>query len=133
MTLTESDRELIERALDMMAVRSSCGGKLTTQEIPLYEAAVAVVRERPAGQRDQCAAAGVPFHFKQWGEWAEAEAAGLTSNLNLRMRVLNRDGTEPKEIGEDSTDWECLHRFGKETSGRHLDGVEHNAFPAVSP
>ena len=51
MTITESDRELIERALDMMAVRSSCGGKLTVQEIRLYEAAVAVVRERPAGQR----------------------------------------------------------------------------------
>lgn len=29
----------------------------------------------PLDLRDQCAAAGVPFHFKQWGEWAPGENA----------------------------------------------------------
>lgn len=29
--------------------------------------------------RDQCAAAGVPLHFKQWGEWAP-ERTGAASD-----------------------------------------------------
>lgn len=83
--------------------------------------------------RDQCAAAEVPFLFKQWGEWANAEAAGLKPDVDLKMRVLNADGTEPKEIGEDSTDWECLSRYGKRAAGRLLDGRTHDGFPAVQP
>jgi len=83
--------------------------------------------------RDQCAAAGVPFLFKQWGEWANAEAAGLNPDVDLKIRVLNADGTEPKEIGEDSTDWECLSRYGKRIAGRLLDGRTHDRFPAVQP
>lgn len=34
--------------------------------------------------RDQCAAAGVPFHFKQWGHWAPCEV-GVNGNLNPPM------------------------------------------------
>ncbi|QOV95238.1 phage Gp37/Gp68 family protein [Novosphingobium sp. ES2-1] len=56
--------------------------------------------------RDQCAAAGVPFHFKQWGEWAPRDifddVAGLTTQIV---------------------------RVGKKRAGRLLDGVEHNGFP----
>lgn len=53
--------------------------------------------------RDQCAAAGVPFFFKQWGEWAERIPA---------------TGGEP-----------YLRMVGKHDAGRWLDGVEHNEFP----
>lgn len=31
--------------------------------------------------RDQCAEAGVPFHFKQWGEWGDASWLGDGSRL----------------------------------------------------
>jgi protein gp37 len=31
--------------------------------------------------RDQCAEAGVPFHFKQWGEWADASWLGDGTRL----------------------------------------------------
>lgn len=61
--------------------------------------------------RDQCAAAGVPFLFKQWGEHAPARTSGppLISDIN--------------GIGDH------LVRCGKKAAGRLLDGVEHNAFP----
>lgn len=55
--------------------------------------------------RDQCAAAGVPFHFKQWGEFAPA---GDGFGTNVR-------------------------RVGKHAAGRLLDGIEHNDYPKVNP
>lgn len=63
--------------------------------------------------RDQCAAARVPFLFKQWGEWgpydrSRHDGAGLATPY--------------------STD-EPLQRFGKKLAGRLLDGVEHNGAP----
>ncbi|MBY2992474.1 phage Gp37/Gp68 family protein [Rhizobium leguminosarum] len=54
--------------------------------------------------RDQCAAAGVPFHFKQWGNWG----------------VLDR-----------ARDPDTMFRGTKHITGRLLDGREHNEFPAV--
>jgi len=62
--------------------------------------------------RDQCAANGVPFLFKQWGEWAP---------------FYYRDDGEPRrshEFGDVR-----VHRIGKLNAGRLLDGAEHNAFP----
>lgn len=56
--------------------------------------------------RDQCAAAGVPFLFKQWGEWGPAIA-----NHGVRVALGG------------------LARVGKKRAGRSLDGVEHNGFP----
>ncbi|APA90417.1 phage Gp37/Gp68 family protein (plasmid) [Paraburkholderia sprentiae WSM5005] len=51
--------------------------------------------------RDQCAAAEVPFFFKQWGEWAH--------------------GSRPSE--------QPVGRIGKKAAGRELDGRVHDAFP----
>lgn len=56
--------------------------------------------------RDQCAAAGVPFLFKQWGEWATEPDGGFTSSTISGMR-----------------------RIGKKAAGRLLDGVTHDCFP----
>jgi protein gp37 len=77
--------------------------------------------------RDQCAAAGVPFLFKQWGEWLPVENDG---------GELYPDGHGGDEIqgrfkavlleGQD------LARVGKKSAGRLLDGVEHNGFPGVA-
>jgi len=55
--------------------------------------------------RDQCAAAGVPFLFKQWGEWAPYI-----------------DPTDAKHAHE-------TVRYGKKIAGRLLDGIEHNGMP----
>lgn len=59
--------------------------------------------------RDQCQAAGVPFLFKQWGEWCPGH------NEALPMKTMG-----PGVI---------LTRFGKKAAGRKLDGREWNEFP----
>ncbi len=62
----------------------------------------------------QCAAAGVPFFFKQWGEWAPGS------------------GPDPrKEIPIHSSGTGLMHRAGKKAAGALLDGVEHKAFPVA--
>lgn len=67
--------------------------------------------------RDQSAAAGIAFHFKQWGEWADCE--DWPSEMQEHLELLNKvDGSNV--------------RVGKKKSGRLLDGVEHNGFPQVS-
>ncbi|MVA17455.1 DUF5131 family protein [Agrobacterium vitis] len=97
--------------------------------------------------RDQCAAAGVPFLFKQWGEWWEVDSDARDENGN--HRVIETDSHEAIELWDAKTD--CLltkdaarytpdtlpentparlmTRLGKKAAGRLLDGVEHNGFP----
>lgn len=65
--------------------------------------------------RDQCAAAGVPFHFKQWGEWAPHD---------LGQRDTSREPTIPAMHRQ-------MNQVGKKKAGRLLDGATHNAFPEV--
>jgi protein gp37 len=65
--------------------------------------------------RDQCAAAGVAFHFKQWGEHhPDGE------------RWANGGYALPSEPGESVT----FSKIGKSKSGRYLDGRTHDEFPA---
>lgn len=87
--------------------------------------------------RDQCAAAGVPFLFKQWGEWREpAEGESFDTSMGNAQRVpafiLGENGTvhcfHNDQTGRGST---VVLRKGKKAAGRLLDGVEHNGFPEV--
>lgn len=85
--------------------------------------------------RDQCAAAGVPFHFKQWGEWLPDRP--LENGLR-RGIMMKADGSKPTpddltDIMAGNFDFAGFHHFsgvGKKRAGRLLDGVEHNGFPA---
>jgi protein gp37 len=82
--------------------------------------------------RDSCAAAGVPFFFKQWGEWAPDDF----SNHSGRAAWLSPDGTlldDVLEIDKSDCKKPCylIFRYGKKAAGRFLDGVEHNRFPKV--
>lgn len=63
--------------------------------------------------RDQCAAAGVAFFFKQWGEWIAPSQ--IQKGMTIGMR-----GQEDQ--------FGCF-RVGKKTAGRLLDGHEWNEFP----
>ena len=68
------------------------------------------------GIRDQCQAAGVPFFFKQWGEWAWT-GDYITDNLYAdKQRYMFADRT-------------VMIRAGKRAAGRLLDGREWNGFP----
>lgn len=85
--------------------------------------------------RDQCQAAGVPFFFKQWGEWApyeEKEANGLlvpcSGDKTALAIVEGADAIGPKWLWPAGSDvaWQ---RVGKRAAGRLLDGREWNEFP----
>lgn len=67
--------------------------------------------------RDQCQAAGVAFHFKQWGEFVPLR--GHREHLDLPLR--NREWR--------SVQGEVMVRVGKHAAGRLLDGYEWNEFP----
>jgi protein gp37 len=59
--------------------------------------------------RDQCAAANVPYFFKQWGEF-------LPDSQRMGVELPHN------EFGI---------RVGKKRAGRLLDGKEHNAMPTI--
>ncbi|HWR36399.1 MAG TPA: phage Gp37/Gp68 family protein [Clostridia bacterium] len=64
--------------------------------------------------RDQCHAAGVPFFFKQWGEFSPNEEG------------YSRDGGIPIVRFPDN---EILWKLGKKLAGRRLDGREWSEYP----
>lgn len=66
--------------------------------------------------RDQCRAAGVPFHFKQWGEWRMFPRG---SDCLLQGNI--------QSASQDDSLW--FKRLGKKSSGRLLDGREWLEFP----
>jgi protein gp37 len=79
--------------------------------------------------RDHCAAAGVPFFFKQWGEFAPA----FDKNLRpLRFHPWNGDDQRAVARGT-ATAQQATKRIGKRQAGRWLDGVEHNGMPRITP
>lgn len=85
------------------------------------------------GLRDQCAAAGIPFFFKQWGEWAPWIGARLEDIVQHRAAsVHGLTGGVEREVIPSDPRWELMCRFGKQTAGRLLDGREHNDFPFAS-
>jgi len=89
--------------------------------------------------RDQCAAAGVPFLFKQWGEWVPYEHSaqppflwsqhGHEFDAHGLPDFESEDGQRQREWHIDWVDQLLARRVGKKAAGRLLDGVEHNDFP----
>lgn len=85
--------------------------------------------------RDQCASAGVPFLFKQWGEWQIASAANGHHDSDMERNAahwVDMDGAmhKPSSLGLNNPF--AMVKVGKKAAGRLLDGVEHNGFPEVS-
>lgn len=84
--------------------------------------------------RDQCQAAGVPFLFKQWGEWAPHRARpGGDEGGDLRrghVRYLQGDGREPD--GHFRKGDAAVARVGKKAAGRTLDGHTWDEFPKAA-
>jgi protein gp37 len=101
--------------------------------------------------RDQCAVAGVPYLFKQWGEWRPA--ATVDEATNNPIIATNRDvaATTPEarafrpmsgcyhmthqvESMLDGTGeyahLDCaMYKAGKKAAGRDLDGAQHDGYP----
>ena len=66
--------------------------------------------------RDQCIEAGIPFFFKQWGEFAPGEKGRLYHQPTL-----------------DFSDGQPMVRVGKHVAGYLLDGTEWSLWPDSEP
>ena len=88
--------------------------------------------------RDQCEAAGVPFLFKQWGEWLPghhytSELQDLDNDpVQSRYPCAQWDGEwhVGHIFGGDQWDDGALWRVGKKAAGRQLDGRTWDEVPA---
>lgn len=86
--------------------------------------------------RDRCVAAGVGFFFKQWGDWAPWEGAGIGTPAILGRRI-NDQGQDITGISELWCDDENMtdafvFPVGKAKAGRLLDGRTWDEFPTVT-
>lgn len=85
-----------------------CGGESGSQARPMHP-------DWAQALRDECAAAGVPFHFKQWGEWVPM--MGHADGVPVRgKKFIHADGT-------------VMGYAGKKAAGRLLGGARHDGFP----
>ena len=97
-----------------------CGGESGPRARPMH-------RTWARSLRDQCVFAGVPFFFKQWGEWAPE------GPLSAPQRFVFSDGRsyEPDDAQAMMRDRQdrpggggiCMYRVGKNVAGALLDGV----------
>lgn len=96
--------------------------------------------------RDQCAAAGVPFLFKQWGEWSpRALICGAGQDFQtldpqctqwpdvIRLGEHGRDTRIGENCTPDAGEDVYVQRVGKKAAGRLLDGVRHDGYPMQPP
>lgn len=82
--------------------------------------------------RDQCQAAGVPFMFKQWGEWCPRgpESMGYPSVDGVPRFRMTDAGHNGQDLAADGGNDVWMNRVGKKAAGRLLDGCEWNGVPA---
>jgi protein gp37 len=92
--------------------------------------------------RNQCKHAGVPFFFKQWGEYCpgyfENPQSKQFSPPGTFSEWIINSSSERKEVGKKSFHAELsngsflvMEKVGKKNAGRMLDGREWNEFPGV--
>jgi protein gp37 len=111
-----------------------CGGESGPGARPMHP-------DRARSLRDQCVAAGVPFFFKQWGEWAPFSMAKvhefLEAHPGLSMKtsttLIKRDGTQVRPYCMKDAPGHEMVRVGKRAAGDLLDGVQWHQFPVVQP
>lgn len=82
--------------------------------------------------RDECQSFGIPFLFKQWGEWfpfydrdkddPDWRSIPKETPSVKRINLSGGDGFHGERVV-------YFRRAGKKESGRLLDGREHNEFP----
>lgn len=121
-----------------------CGGESGPKARPMHP-------DWARGLRDQCAGGGVPFFFKQWGEWLpdfeESPDRPDDDPEQSRFQTCVWDADE-ESFDETNGTWcdadqwfiadnyrepeQPMTRVGKRRAGRLLDGVLHDAMPGVS-
>jgi protein gp37 len=99
-----------------------CGGESGPGARPMHPAWACSLR-------DQCVAAGVPFFFKQWGEWRDHRWDDPDNKPHVR---LTRDGKDGQILGSARDNDVWMARLGKKSAGDLLDGVQWHQFPEVA-
>lgn len=79
----------------------------------------------PSDIRDQCLEAGVPFFFKQHGEWRPLVSEPLP--IGKRYVRVDPDGN----LGTQHPNYRLVARVGRNAAGALLDGHEHKEMPNV--
>ena len=82
--------------------------------------------------RDQCQAADVPFLFKQWGEWVDADNgpeddAAYEGRPDCWAHI--EGGHHDGAMGVDFFNTYPMYRVGKKAAGRLLNGRTWDGFP----
>lgn len=95
-----------------------CGGESGPGARPMHP-------EWARALRDQCAADGVPFHFKQWGEYHPADQRKDAEQL----AAMGNMGTALRSGAAHSFEDQWTWKIGKKRAGRLLDGVVHDGEP----
>lgn len=93
-----------------------CGGESGTQARPMHPDWARLLH-------DQCADAGVPFFFKQWGEYAPEPCCDDCTCVQGELCGEGR--------GKLVTDEEIMVRVGKKAAGRLLNGTTYLEVPDV--
>ncbi len=78
--------------------------------------------------RDQCAAANVPFFFKQQGAYTYSVPAAHDGDPDVWVCTDGRVGNEEQALAGGS--WQGMFRVGKKAAGRLLDHQLHDEYPA---
>ena len=78
--------------------------------------------------RDQCVAAGVPFFFKQWGEWDTS--LPMIDKFDPRYGKVQQQHLTLKAGNENPcAKYVRMSRVGKKAAGRLLDGRTWDEMP----
>lgn len=107
-----------------------CGGESGPHARPMHPDWVTSLRE-------QCADAGVPLMFKQWGEWMPEQAMTWSQRVyesgTPEQVWVKLDGRTHWIDPQDHTPYDAsdvrMVKVGKKAAGRVLDGKEHDGFP----
>jgi protein gp37 len=105
-----------------------CGGESGPGARPMHP-------DWARGLRDQCRAAGVPFFFKQWGEWgpdAGPPPEGRDRIMEGAVPCAWWDGGRWRfaaDLCASAVHGTWRYRLGKKAAGRALDGREWSEMP----
>jgi hypothetical protein len=80
--------------------------------------------------RDECVAAGVPFFFKQWGEWLPLTDYDPFVHGTDTDRFSHQFAWRAGQKNDAELPISC-YRVGKKAAGDLLDDVQWHQFPAV--
>jgi protein gp37 len=80
--------------------------------------------------RDQCVEFGIPFHFKQWGEWVPKAGNGFTQWPEIDKSRPLLMPQHPGRTGRDNH--EVMQYVGKKSAGRLLDGRTWDGYPQTA-